>query len=280
MTTKLLAVAFTSSLLTATALASAGAADMTQERALNSQREPQNWILHHGNYQGHRFSLLTDINVETVKNLKPVFTVALSGFQSGGRYAFGNLEATPLVEDGILYAPDGWGSVYAIDVSSGKKGVIKWKMDPGTDRAWAGDVACCGVNNRGVALWKDKVISIALDGRMFAINKVTGEVVWERKIATRARRNLDDRAVGHPRSRHCRRRWRRIRHSWLYRCDRPQHRQGRLANLYDSRGRRARERDLEGRQGTLAPRRRVDLGDSDLRSGIRHFLPGHRQCRP
>jgi alcohol dehydrogenase (cytochrome c) len=56
-------------------------------------------------------------------------------------------------------------------------------MDPGTDRVWAGDVACCGVNNRGVALWKDKVISISLDGRMFAINKATGEVVWERKIA-------------------------------------------------------------------------------------------------
>jgi alcohol dehydrogenase (cytochrome c) len=56
-------------------------------------------------------------------------------------------------------------------------------MDPGTDRAWAGDVACCGVNNRGVALWKDKVISIALDGRLFAINKATGEVAWERKIA-------------------------------------------------------------------------------------------------
>ena len=107
----------------------------------------------------------------------------MSGFQSGGRYAFGNLEATPLVEDGMMYVPDGWGSVYAIDVSTGKKGVIKWKFDPGIDRAWAGDVACCGVNNRGVALWKDKVISISLDGRMFAINKATGEEVWERKIA-------------------------------------------------------------------------------------------------
>jgi len=171
------------SLLMATALTPARAADMTNERALNPQREPQNWILHHGNYQGHRFSALKEINADTVKNLKPVFTVALSGFQSGGRYAFGNLEATPIVEDGVMYVPDGWGSVYAIDVTAGKKGVIKWKMDPGTDRAWAGDVACCGVNNRGVALWKDKVISIALDGRMFAINKATGEVVWERKIA-------------------------------------------------------------------------------------------------
>jgi alcohol dehydrogenase (cytochrome c) len=183
MTTKPFAATFIGALLMATVLTPVGAADMSQERALNPQREPQNWILHHGSYQGHRYSLLKEINADTVKNLKPVFTVALSGFQSGGRYAFGNLEATPIVEDGIMYMPDGWGSVYAIDVSAGKKGVIKWKMDPGTDRAWVGDVACCGVNNRGVALWKDKVISIALDGRMFAIDKATGEVAWERKIA-------------------------------------------------------------------------------------------------
>src|SRR5262245_27353463 len=183
MIAKCLTGAFVGSLLMATALTPARAADVTNERLVNPQREPQNWILHHGNYQGHRFSLLKEINTDTVKDLKPVFTVALSGFQSGGRYAHGNLEATPLVEDGIMYVPDGWGSVYAIDLMAGKKGVIKWKMDPGTDRAWAGDVACCGVNNRGVALWKDKVISIALDGRMFAINKATGEVAWERKIA-------------------------------------------------------------------------------------------------
>jgi alcohol dehydrogenase (cytochrome c) len=183
MKTKSVAGAVAGALLIATALSPVRAADMTNERALNPQREPQNWILHHGNYDGHRFSQLKEINTETVKNLKPVFTVALSGFQSGGRYPRGNLEATPLVEDGIMYVPDGWGSVYAIDLTAGKKAVIRWKMDPGTDRAWAGDVACCGVNNRGVALWKDKVISIALDGRMFAINKATGEVVWERKIA-------------------------------------------------------------------------------------------------
>src|SRR5262245_29941200 len=110
------------SLLLTTALTLAGAADMTNERTLNPQREPQNWILHHGNYQGHRFSALNEINADTIKNLKPVFTVALSGFQNGGRYAHGNLEATPLVEDGVMYVPDGWGSVYAIDVSTGRKG--------------------------------------------------------------------------------------------------------------------------------------------------------------
>jgi len=83
-----------------------------------------------------------------------------------------------------MYVPDGWGSVYAIDLTAGKK-------DPSSGRwtrhrrAWAGDVACCGINNRGVGLWKDKVISISLDGRMFAINKATGEVVWSARSPIR-----------------------------------------------------------------------------------------------
>ncbi len=171
-------------LLMATALTPIYAADMTHERALNVAQAPQNWLLHHGNFQGHRFSALKEINTDTAKNLKLAFTVALGGFEGAGtRYKFGNLEATPLIEDGIMYVPDGWGTVYAIDVSQGKKGTIKWRMDPETNKAWAGDVACCGVNNRGVALWKDKVISVTLDGRLIATNKATGEKVWERKIA-------------------------------------------------------------------------------------------------
>src|SRR5262249_60988125 len=89
----------------------------------------------------------------------------------------------PIVEDGMRYVADGWGTIYAIDVASGRRGVLRWKFDPQTNNAWAGDVACCGVNNRGVALWKDKIISISLDGRLFALNKATGEKVWERKIA-------------------------------------------------------------------------------------------------
>src|SRR5215467_6551130 len=100
-------------LLLATALTPVRAADMTYERALAVEQEPQNWVLHHGNYQGHRFSQLKEINTDTAKNLKLAFTVALGGFEgAGARYKFGNLEATPLVEDGIMYVPDGWGSVY------------------------------------------------------------------------------------------------------------------------------------------------------------------------
>src|SRR5262245_43870683 len=107
MTTKFLSGALAGLLMSAAALTLATAADMTQERALNVEREPQNWLLHHGNYQGHRFSQLKELNTDTVKNLKPVFAVALSGFQSGGRYAHGNLAGTTLVADGMMYVTAG-----------------------------------------------------------------------------------------------------------------------------------------------------------------------------
>src|SRR2546421_11568882 len=121
MMAKSLTGAFVGALLMTTALTSARAADMTNERALNPQREPHNWLLHHGNYQGHRFSLLKEIDTTSVKNMRLAYTVALSGFQSGGRYAFGNLEATPIVGDGVMYVPDGWDSVYAIDLTAARQ---------------------------------------------------------------------------------------------------------------------------------------------------------------
>src|ERR1700716_975736 len=77
-------------------------ADMTHERALNAAKEPQNWILHYGNYEGHRFSALKDVNTGNVKNLKVAFTVPLSGYESGGRSQFGAMEATPILENGMV----------------------------------------------------------------------------------------------------------------------------------------------------------------------------------
>src|SRR5262245_5234 len=119
MRTASIAGAIAGSLLLATALTPVGAADMTFERGLNASKEPQNWILHHGNFEGHRFSTLKEINAGNVKNLKLAFTVALAGYEGGGsRYTSGSLEATPIVEDGIMYVPDGWGRVYAIDLTS------------------------------------------------------------------------------------------------------------------------------------------------------------------
>src|ERR1700683_5491629 len=47
----------------------------------------------------------------------------------------------------------------------------------------AGSVTCCGVDNLGVSLWGDLVISHTLDGRLIATNKETGQVTWQRPVA-------------------------------------------------------------------------------------------------
>ena len=164
------------------ALAPAWAGEVTQDRLLNADKETGNWISHHRTYSAQRFSPLKQINRESVKDLKVVWTMALGGIEGGGIWTHGGLEATPIVEDGFLYVTDGWGSVYKID-GHGGKGRLVWKMDPKTDHDWAGAVACCGVDNRGVALWHDMVISHTLDGRLIATKKDTGEIAWQRQVA-------------------------------------------------------------------------------------------------
>lgn len=161
----------------------ARAADqVTPERLLNVDREPGNWLHHHRDYASQRFSPLDQINRDTVRNLRVAWTMQLGGVEGGGIWSHGGLEGTPIAENGFLYVTDGWGSVYKIDARGGR-GRLVWKMDPKTDHDWAGAVACCGVNNRGVALWNDLVISHSLDGRLIATNKETGEVAWQRQVA-------------------------------------------------------------------------------------------------
>ena len=87
------------------------AADVTPERLLNPDREPQNWLMNHRTYDGQRFSPLTRITRDNVKNLKLAYAVPLGG-STGNEW----LEATPLVEDGFLYITDVWGVLYKIDV--------------------------------------------------------------------------------------------------------------------------------------------------------------------
>src|SRR5438477_10041583 len=164
------------------ALPASAADQVDQQRLLNVDKEPGNWLHHHQNYAAHRFSSLKEVNRDNVKNLKVAWTMHLDGIEGGGIWSHGGLEGTPIAENGFLYVTDGWGSVYKIDAHGGR-GNLVWKMDPKTDHDWAGAVACCGVDNRGVALWDKLVISHTLDGRLIATNKEDGKVMWERKVA-------------------------------------------------------------------------------------------------
>ena len=70
-------------------------AQVTFERLLHADREPQNWMTFGGTYSGRHYSLLTQITPDNAKDLevKWVFPVrSLDAF-----------ETTPLVVDGVLY---------------------------------------------------------------------------------------------------------------------------------------------------------------------------------
>ena len=142
------------------------AGEVTPDRLVNANREPQNWLMNHRTYDGQRFSPLTRINRENVKNLKLAFAVPL-----GGQIGNGAVEATPLAENGFLYITDSSGVLYKIDATSGDAGRIIWAMDPKQERP--------GIN-RLAALWGNLVIAPANSpARIFAVDKDSGKLVWE-----------------------------------------------------------------------------------------------------
>ena len=147
------------------------AADVTPERLINADREPQNWLMNHRTYDSQRYSPLDQINKANVKSLKIAYAVAI-----GGTSANESLQATPLAEDGFLYITDQWGVLYKVDGRSGDVGRIVWRMDPGQEKI--------GFANRGAALWGNFVISIANHPpRMIATDNESGKVVWETNLS-------------------------------------------------------------------------------------------------
>jgi alcohol dehydrogenase (cytochrome c) len=154
-----------SALLAATVLGgapTANAADVTQQRLVNSDREPQNWLHALGNS----------------RNLKVAFAVGIGG--TGGPQGTIDIQGSPIVDDGMMYVSDGFGSVYKIDVRNPRQGLILWTADSGLDRT-----ANASPRNRGLAVWGNTVVNNLLDGRLITVNRDTGEIVLDKQVAGR-----------------------------------------------------------------------------------------------
>jgi quinohemoprotein ethanol dehydrogenase len=92
----------------------------------------------------------------------------------------GNQEATPLMWNGTLYSITNWSIVYAVDARTGRE---KWRWDPEVNRGAVQPKICCGVVNRGVAIYDGNIIAPIIDGRLLALNADTGRPVWESRVA-------------------------------------------------------------------------------------------------
>ena len=150
---------------------------VNRDRLINAQNEPQNWLLMNGDYGSQRYSKLTQINRDSVKNLRLVWALALGGMQDTGQNGPEN-EVNPLIDNGFMYTTDGWGTVYKIDARHPDKGEFVWITDPGVEHE--GNRS----RTRGIALWEDLVLANLPDGRVIAINRDNAEIVWDREITT------------------------------------------------------------------------------------------------
>src|SRR3954467_4240724 len=149
---------------------------VNKDRLLNAQNEPQNWLMMNGDYGSIRYSKLSQINRDNVKNLRMVWGMALGGMQDVGANGPEN-EVNPLIDNGFMYTTDGWGTIYKIDARNPHKGEFVWIADPGVPHK--GNAS----RTRGIALWEDLVIANLPDGRVIAVNRDNGEIVWDKAIA-------------------------------------------------------------------------------------------------
>jgi alcohol dehydrogenase (cytochrome c) len=86
-------------------------------------------------------------------------------------------EVTPRIDNGFMYTTDGWGTVYKIDARNPNRGTFVWTADPGVKRQGNDP------RTRGIALWDDLVIANLPDGRVIAVNRDKGEIVWDKQVA-------------------------------------------------------------------------------------------------
>jgi alcohol dehydrogenase (cytochrome c) len=140
----------------------------TADEIRNAANTPQNVLTYGMGYSQQRFSPLTQINRDTVKRLVPAWSYSMNN--NTGE------ESQPLVYNGVIYVTSHAKTV-AVDALTGKE---IWntpiEYPPDTTR-----VVCCGIVNRGSAIYEGKIFRTTLDARVVALDMKTGKQIWSTK---------------------------------------------------------------------------------------------------
>ena len=155
-------------------LASRLPAQVTDDRLLHADREPQNWLTYSGSYSGNRYSPLNQINRDNVKDLQlkwvyhPLYQ-KITNNQS-------KMENTPLVDNGIMYTGTAL-EVVALDAVTGRP---FWKLSRPLDpTAYYNAYEV----NKGMALSGNTLFWATVDCHLLAIDTKTGKIIWDKEMA-------------------------------------------------------------------------------------------------
>ena len=142
----------------------------SDEDLRNDGRNTDNVLTYGLGYSQHRFSRLDQINKKNVRRLIPAWSVSLSSNHGE--------QGQPLVYNGVMYVTNAEYTV-AINVATGRQ---VWRTpvnyDPAVPR-----VVCCGLSNKGPAIYNGKLFRGTLDAHVVALDMKTGKEVWKSKSA-------------------------------------------------------------------------------------------------
>ena len=151
-------------------LLGAGASAQTLDDLKKDGKNTDNILTYGMGYHQQRHSPLKQINKQTVKRLVPVWNLSLDN--NWGE------QAQPIVYNGVMYVTNAKHTV-AIDVGTGKqiwRHTLDWPAE--TPR-----VVCCGVSNKGAAIYNGRIYRTTLDAHLLALDAQTGKEVWKSKVA-------------------------------------------------------------------------------------------------
>ena len=150
------------------AFSMSAAAQISYERILQAENEPESWLTYNGSYMSQRYSRLTQIDRANVDELELRWLLQ--------NQTFGAWQSNPIVADGVMYLTERPNSIMAVDPVTGR---VFWKyVHIPADNA----LVCCGANNRGVAVLGDRVFMGTLDARLVAVDRVNGELLWDVEV--------------------------------------------------------------------------------------------------
>jgi alcohol dehydrogenase (cytochrome c) len=135
-------------------------------REVTSQTD---WPSYNGDTRGNRYSALNQINRKNVSKLAPKWVFSLPNTAP--------LQATPVVAGGLMYMTSA-NECYALDAGSGR---LIWHYQRPRTRNLTGNAA--GGINRGVALAGDRVFMVTDHAHIIALNRMTGDLLWETEMA-------------------------------------------------------------------------------------------------
>jgi alcohol dehydrogenase (cytochrome c) len=143
--------------------------NVTQDMLNRAAGDTANFLHTNGDYTQKRYHPAAQINASNVRSLRPAWI-----FQTDIKES---METSPIVVNGVMYVTTSFSQVYALDAQTGEQlWFYKHALGPIT-------TYCCGPNNRGVAVYEDKVYLATLDSKLVALDAKTGNKLWQADIA-------------------------------------------------------------------------------------------------